>query len=45
MDNLLFENGQKNVHIFYWGEGSRRGGIQMTRYLRKQNKSKKAKLT
>lgn len=25
MDNLLFENGQKNVHIFYWREGSTRG--------------------
>lgn len=45
MDNLLFENGQKNVHTFYWGEGNREGGIQMTGYLRKHNKTKQAKLT
>lgn len=45
MDNLLFENGQKNVHTFYWGEGKREGGIRMTWYLRIQNKTKPAKRT
>lgn len=45
MDNLLFENGQKKVHTFYWEEGSREGGVQMTWYVRKQNETKKAKQT
>lgn len=46
MDNLLFENGQKKRFIlFYWGECGREGDVQMTQYVRKQNKTKKAKLT
>lgn len=38
MDNLLFENGQKNVHTFYWGAGKREGGIPTTWYLNKNTK-------
>lgn len=46
MDNLLFENGQKKRFIlFYWGECGREGDVQMTQYVRKQNKTKEAKLT
>lgn len=45
MDNLLLKMGKKKVHTFYGEEGSREGGIQMTWYGRKQNETKKAKLT
>lgn len=45
MDSLLFENGQKNAQTFYWGESDRAWGAPMTCYLKKENKTKKAKLT
>lgn len=47
MANLLFENGKKKKRflLFIGGRVVEKGGIQMTWYVRKQNKTKKAKLT